>query len=206
MPPPPLSPPMSSIPSGVSTRASTTTSTGSTSASSRRSRSERSSGPANEVMDEALRWLGKTRVRSFSPGSTSTIRIRPMSRLRPSTKTVCQDHPYLGRSLSPILSSARLWQLLEQNGLARKLLPGLRRATTAKAWASTGSHPRLLRLPGSHPRSADFRHSFLEAPGALRGLQVVSLADVMPTVLEMAGLPIPAQVQGTSLLSGFFKP
>ena len=36
--------------------------------------------------------------------------------------------------------------------------------------------------------------------------QVVTLADVVPTVLDMAGLPIPAEVQGRSLVPLFFAP
>jgi tetratricopeptide (TPR) repeat protein len=35
---------------------------------------------------------------------------------------------------------------------------------------------------------------------------VVTLADVMPTVLDMTGLPIPAEVQGRSLVPLFFAP
>ncbi len=43
----------------------------------------------------------------------------------------------------------------------------------------------------------------------LRGVtskEVVGLVDVMPTVCEMAGLPVPAEVQGRSLVPSFFAP
>ncbi len=159
--------------------------------------------PGNEVMDEALAWLEKKKQQKFFAWIHLYDPHTPYEPPPPFDKKY--RHPYLGEIAFADSQLGRLWKFLEENNLIQD---------SFLIFAS--DHGESL---GQHQEST---HGFFVYQGAihvplifvtpfekLQGIsssQIVSLIDVMPTVLEMAGFSIPAQVQGTSLLPYFFEP
>ncbi len=159
--------------------------------------------PANEVMDEALAWLEKAKTGKFFSWIHLYDPHTPYEPPAPFDKKY--RHPYLGEIAFADSQLARLWDFLEANKLRDK---------TFIVFAS--DHGESL---GAHQEQS---HGFfiyqeaLHVPlivvtpfGKIKNVsspQVVTLADVMPTILDMAGLPIPAEVQGRSLVPLFFDP
>jgi arylsulfatase A-like enzyme/predicted Zn-dependent protease len=159
--------------------------------------------PGNEVMDEALKWLESKKgtkhfawIHLYDPHT-------PYEPPPPFDKKY--RHPYLGEIAFADSQLARLWQFLEGNNLVDK---------TFLIFAS--DHGESL---GEHQEAG---HGFFVYQGAvhvplivvtpfskLQGIscsQVVSLVDIMPTVLEMDDDVMPSQVQGKSLVPFFFNP
>jgi arylsulfatase A-like enzyme/predicted Zn-dependent protease len=159
--------------------------------------------PGNEVMDEALKWLESKKGNKHFAWIHLYDPHTPYEPPPPFDKRY--RHPYLGEIAFADSQLARLWQFLEGNKLADK---------TFLIFAS--DHGESL---GEHQETG---HGFFVYQGAihvplivvtpfprLQGIscsQVVSLTDIMPTVLEMDGDALPPQVQGKSLVPFFFKP
>jgi arylsulfatase A-like enzyme/predicted Zn-dependent protease len=160
--------------------------------------------PGNEVIDQVLPWLEKNKggksftwVHLYDP-HTPYEPPPPYDKLYP-------DHPYLGEIAFTDAQIGRLWSYLEGSGLTDNLFLVL-----------AGDHGESL---GEHGEGA---HGFFVYQAALHvplifvtpfpKLQgvvspgVVSLVDIMPTLCEMTGVPIPPQVQGKSLVPAFFDP
>ncbi|MBM3309991.1 MAG: tetratricopeptide repeat protein [Candidatus Aminicenantes bacterium] len=160
--------------------------------------------PANEVLDEALGWLSKAQDGPFF----SWVHLYdPHTPYEPPPPFDAQypNHPYLGEVAFTDAQLGRLASFLETSGLKDK---------TVLIFAS--DHGESL---GAHQEATHGFFVYQEAIhvplivstpySRLRGVvsdRVVSLADVMPTALEMSGLDIPPQVQGTSLVPLFFDP
>ena len=158
--------------------------------------------PANEVLDEALPWLDKKKDKPFFAWMHLYDPHSPYEPPPPYDKRYAA-HPYLGEIAFADSEIRRLWQFLETNDLVRNSFLVL-----------AGDHGESL---GEHEELA---HGFFVYQGAIhvplifvtpfsrfQGLssaRVSTLADVMPTVCEMAGMPVPAQVQGASLLPAFY--
>jgi arylsulfatase A-like enzyme/predicted Zn-dependent protease len=158
--------------------------------------------PANEVMAEALPWLEKNKGGKFFAWIHLYDPHTPYEPPPPYDKLYAA-HPYLGEIAFVDSQLRRLWELLEKNGLDRNTVIVL-----------AGDHGESL---GEH---AEQSHGFFIYQGAIhvplivvtpfmkfRGVvssEVTGLSDVLPTVCEMAGLPVPAEVQGHSLLPAFF--
>ncbi len=158
--------------------------------------------PANEVMDEALPWLEKRKDKKFF---TWIHLYDPHSPYEPpppyDTRYAAQ--PYLGEIAFTDAQVRRLWEFLGNNGLLEK---------TFIVFA--GDHGESL---GEHGEKT---HGFFIYQGAIRvpliivtpfpklhgvvSSEVAGLVDVLPTVCEMAGLAVPADVQGRSLVPAFF--
>ncbi|OGD21000.1 MAG: hypothetical protein A2W03_16640, partial [Candidatus Aminicenantes bacterium RBG_16_63_16] len=114
-------------------------------------------------------------------------------------------NPYLGEIAYTDSQLARLWDFLDRNGLRDNLFL----VFAADHGESLGEHqetthgffvyqaalhvPLIIATP------------FPELQGRTSS-ETVGLVDVMPTVLEMAGIPVPAEVQGKSLVPSFFRP
>jgi len=159
--------------------------------------------PGNEVMDEALKWLESKKETKHFAWIHLYDPHTPYEPPAPFDKNY--RHPYLGEIAFADSQLGRLWQFLEGNNLVDK---------TFLIFAS--DHGESL---GEHQEAG---HGFFVYQGAvhvplivvtpfrkLQGVsspQVVSLIDIMPTVLEMNGDLIPQQVQGKSLVPFFFKP
>ncbi len=158
--------------------------------------------PANEVMDEALPWLEARKDKNFFAWIHLYDPHSPYEPPPPYDKLYA-DRPYLGEIAFADSQIDRLWSLLERDGLLEK---------TFIVFA--GDHGESL---GEHEEQS---HGFFVYQAAIRvpliivtpfpklqgivSSDVASLSDVLPTVCEMAGLPVPAEVQGKSLLPDFF--
>jgi arylsulfatase A-like enzyme/Flp pilus assembly protein TadD len=158
--------------------------------------------PANEVLDQALPWLDARKDKKFFAWLHLYDPHTPYEPPPPYDKLYA-GHPYLGEIAFADSQIARLWSWLESNGLLEK---------TFVVFA--GDHGESL---GEHEEQS---HGFFVYQAAihvplivvtpfpkLQGVvsaEVTTLADVLPTVCDMDGLPVPAEVQGRSLLPSFF--
>jgi arylsulfatase A-like enzyme/predicted Zn-dependent protease len=158
--------------------------------------------PANEILDQALPWLEERKDKRFFAWLHLYDPHSPYEPPPPYDKLYA-DRPYLGEIAFADSQIARLWSWLESNGLLEK---------TFIVFA--GDHGESL---GEHEEQS---HGFFVYQSAihvpliivtpfpkLQGVispEVSTLADVLPTVCDMAGLPVPAEVQGRSLLPNFF--
>ena len=159
--------------------------------------------PANEVMDEALSWLEKAKTGKFFSWIHLYDPHTPYEPPPPFDKKY--RHPYLGEIAFADSQLGRLWDFLEKNKLRDKTLI----VFCADHGESLGAHQE-----GSH--GFFIYQETLHVPlivvtpfNRIKNVvspQVVTLADVMPTVLDMTGFPIPAEVQGRSLVPLFFAP
>ncbi len=120
--------------------------------------------------------------------------IRPMSRPPPYDKQY-PAHPYLGEIAFADSQLGRVWDFLEANGLVRNTF-----------LVVAGDHGESL---GEHEEGA---HGFFVYQSAIHvplifvtpfpklqgrsSPRVSSLADVLPTLCEMTGLPAPARPKG----------
>jgi arylsulfatase A-like enzyme/predicted Zn-dependent protease len=158
--------------------------------------------PANEVLDQALPWLDSRKDKKFFAWLHLYDPHSPYDPPPPYDKLYA-GHPYLGEIAFADSQLARLWTWLESNGLLEKTFIVI-----------AGDHGESL---GEHEEQS---HGFfvyqaaIHIPlivvtpfGKLQGVvspEVTGLVDVLPTVCDMAGLPVPAEVQGRSLLPAFF--
>ncbi len=158
--------------------------------------------PANEILDQALPWLDSRKNKKFFAWLHLYDPHTPYEPPPPYDQLYA-GHPYLGEIAFADSQLARLWSWLGSNGLLEK---------TFIVFA--GDHGESL---GEHEEQS---HGFFVYQGAihvplivvtpfpkLQGVvspEVTGLVDVLPTVCDMAGLPVPADVQGKSLLPAFF--
>ena len=157
--------------------------------------------PANEVMDEALPWLERTKARKFFAWIHLYDPHAPYEPPPPYDQEYAA-RPYLGEIAFADAQLHRLQQFLETNGLLENSLIII-----------AGDHGESL---GEHEEPT---HGFFVYQAALHvpliiatpipklqgivSADVVGLVDVLPTVCEMAGLPVPGDVQGQSLVPAF---
>ncbi|MDH7513325.1 MAG: sulfatase-like hydrolase/transferase [Clostridiales bacterium] len=160
--------------------------------------------PANEVMDEALKWLNGNKQRKFF----AWIHLYdPHTPYEPPTPFDAKypNHPYLGEIAFTDTQLARLWKFLEDAGLAETLFL----IFASDHGESLGEHQEATHGFFIYQEAIHVPLIFVTPFERFQDLsvsQVVSLVDVMPTILEMVGLPIPLEVQGKSLVSQFFHP
>ncbi len=160
--------------------------------------------PANEVVDQALKWLEANQAKKFFAWVHLYDPHTPYQPPEP-FKSEYPKNPYAGEIAFADSQLDRLRDWLEAAGLA---------GTTILVIA--GDHGESL---GEHREASHGFFVYQEAIHVplifvtpyprLRGVTpgaVVSLIDVLPTVLEMTGLPRPAEVQGQSLVPLFFDP
>jgi arylsulfatase A-like enzyme/predicted Zn-dependent protease len=159
--------------------------------------------PANEVLDEALPWLDKAKSGKFFAWVHLYDPHTPYEPPPPFDKKY--RHPYLGEIAFADSQLGRLWDFLGKNGLRDNTVI----AFMADHGESLGAHQEASHGFFVYQEVLHVPLIFVTPFARLRkrtSKQVVSLADVMPTVLEMAGLPAPAEVQGRSLVPQFFDP
>jgi arylsulfatase A-like enzyme/predicted Zn-dependent protease len=160
--------------------------------------------PASEVIDEALGWLEKKKDGKFFAWIHLYDPHTPYAPPEP-FKSQYSQNPYLGEVAYTDSQLARLWDFLDRNGLRDNLFL----VFTADHGESLGEHRESTH--GFFVYQAAIRVPLIIATPfpELRGVTsaaTVGLVDVMPTVLEMAGIPVPAEVQGRSLVPSFFAP
>jgi arylsulfatase A-like enzyme/Flp pilus assembly protein TadD len=153
--------------------------------------------PGNVVADVALDWLGKNRKSQFFLWMHLYDPHYPY-RPPPPYSEQYKDRPYDGEIAFADEQVGRLLSFLKAQGLYRNSLIVL----SGDHGESLGEHgeknhgffiynatlhvPVIIRLPGSPPARV--------IP------EIVSLADLMPTVLKVLKFDLPAQVQGLNLL------
>ena len=159
--------------------------------------------PANEVLDQALGWLANNKSGKFFTWIHLYDPHTPYEPPPPFDQEY-PGRPYLGEIAYTDSQLGRLWEFLEANSLLDSTFLAL-----------AGDHGESL---GQHEETTHGFFVYQEAVHVpliivtpfrrLQGRtfpQPVVLADIMPTLLDMTGLPIPAEVQGRSLVPGFFR-
>ncbi|MGB7297475.1 MAG: sulfatase-like hydrolase/transferase [Candidatus Aminicenantales bacterium] len=160
--------------------------------------------PANEVIDEALGWLEKKKDGKFFAWIHLYDPHTPYAPPEP-FRSEYPRNPYLGEIAFADSQLARLSDFLDRNGLLDDLFLIL----AADHGESLGEHDETTH--GFFVYQAAIHVPLIVATPfpELRGVtstETVTLTDIMPTVLEMTGIPAPAQVQGRSLVPSFFRP
>lgn len=159
---------------------------------------------ANEVIDQALKWL---EARKDSPFFLWIHLYDPHTPYEPPEFWAQKypDHPYLGEIAFTDHEIGRFWQFLEKNNLLSKTIL----IFTADHGESLGEHKEATHGFFLYEGAIHVPLIFVTPFSEFQGKSVkttVCLTDIMPTVLDMAGLPIPDSVQGESLLGYFKKP
>lgn len=150
---------------------------------------------ANEVMDHAIRWIDSVGTNRFLLWTHLYDAHRPYDPPQPFRSTYGHD-PYVGEIAFADSQIGRLLEALDQ----RKLLDRVVLVVAGDHGESLGDHgerdhgvfvyqevlrvPLMIRAAGLKPRRVG---------------EVARLTDVLPTVLELLGLPSP-RVDGVSLL------
>ena len=160
--------------------------------------------PGNEVMDEALRWLEENKGSGFFAWIHLYDPHTPYEPPPPFAERYARN-PYVGEIAFVDSQLARLEQFLGGNDLAgRSFL-----VIAGDHGESLGEHEESTHGFFIYQEATHVPLIFVTPFAGLRGLSVPavsSLVDIMPTVLEMAGFPVPCQVQGESLVPFFFQP
>jgi arylsulfatase A-like enzyme/Tfp pilus assembly protein PilF len=153
--------------------------------------------PGNLVADATLDWLGKNRKNKFFLWMHLYDPHYPYRPPAPFSEQY-KDHPYDGEIAFADAQVGRLITFLKANGLYQNTLIVL----AGDHGESLGEHgeknhgffiynatlhvPMIIRLPGS------------SSPRVVA--ELTSLADLMPTVLNVLKIDVPSQVQGVNLL------
>ncbi len=160
--------------------------------------------PGNEVMDEALGWLDAHKEGPFFAWIHLYDPHSPYTPPEP-FRGEYASNPYLGEIAFTDSQIARLADYLDRGGLRDDLFLVL----AADHGESLGEHRESTHGFFVYQEAV---HVPLIVSTPFRGLrgvtsrETVGLVDVMPTICEMAGLPVPAEVQGRSLVPSFFSP
>jgi len=155
----------------------------------------------DEVMDEALAWLDNNKERKFFSWIHLYDPHTPYEPPAPYDE-LYPNHPYLGEIAYTDSQLGRLWTYLESNGLDENTVL----IFCADHGESLGEHEESTHGFFIYQEGI---HVPLIVVLPLKKFQgqsrdtVVSLVDIFPTVLEMAGLPLPSQNQGQSLVPLF---
>ena len=157
----------------------------------------------DEVISEALSWLEKHKHDKFFTWIHLYDPHTPYEPPSPYAEKY-PGRPYVGEIAYTDSQLARLWQYLEKNDLVRKtFLVFASDHGESLGEHQESSHGFFIYQEGVHVPLI-FVTPFDKIQG-LRRSSVVSLVDVMPSLLEMADIPCPPQVQGRSLVPLFFR-
>jgi len=159
--------------------------------------------PGDEVMDQVIPWLEEHKQQKFFTWIHLYDPHTPYEPPSPYSE-MYPNRPYIGEIAYTDSQIARLWDYLEENGLVNNTIL----VFTSDHGESLGEHREsghgfFIYQAGIHVPLifvTPFEHIY-----GLSRSSVVSLVDLMPTILELAQVPIPIQVQGKSLLPQFFS-
>jgi arylsulfatase A-like enzyme/Flp pilus assembly protein TadD len=153
--------------------------------------------PGNEVVDRALPWLEKVKGQRFFAWLHFYDPHAPYEPPEP-FKTRYAEHPYLGEIAFMDSQITRVIDFLERNALLEKTII-----------AVIGDHGESLGQHGENTHSFFIYQSTTRVPfiirapfERLRGRRVadpVRSVDLMPTVLDLMGIPPPKAIRGVSL-------
>ncbi len=160
--------------------------------------------PGNEVIDEALAWIeGKKDGKFFAwihlyDPHTPYLPPEPYFSEYP-------QNPYLGEIAFTDSQLARLSDYISRQAFRDRLFLVL----AADHGESLGEHEETTHGFFVYQEALHVPLIVVTPFRELRGVvspATVGLVDVMPTVCDMAGIAVPAEVQGTSLVASFFAP
>ena len=159
--------------------------------------------PGNEVIDEVLPWLAEHKQEKFFTWIHLYDPHTPYEPPEP-YKEKYPNNPYIGEIAYTDSQLARLWQFLEENDLVENTVL----VFASDHGESLGEHQEqshgfFIYQEGVHVPLI-FVTPFEKLHGISRA-RPVSLVDVMPTILDLAGIQNPSQVQGRSLQPLFSK-
>jgi choline-sulfatase len=160
--------------------------------------------PANEVIDEALGWLERKKDGKFFAWIHLYDPHSPYAPPEPFKSEYAQT-PYLGEIAFTDSELGRLWDFLGRNGLRDRLFV----VFAADHGESLGEHQEITHGFFIYQAALHVPLVIVTPFRELQGVistETVGLVDVLPTVLEMSGIPVPSRVQGTSLVPSFFHP
>ncbi|MGB6867431.1 MAG: sulfatase-like hydrolase/transferase [Candidatus Aminicenantaceae bacterium] len=157
----------------------------------------------DEVIDEAMKWLDVHKNEQFF---TWVHLYDPHTPYEPPSpfREKYPNRPYLGEIAYTDSLLGQLWGYLEQNNLTENTIL----IFASDHGESLGEHQEsthgfFVYQAGIHVPLI-FVTPFKDLHG-IRRSDVVSLVDIMPTILEMNGEIFPPQIQGSSLLPLFFN-
>ncbi len=156
---------------------------------------------AEETVDEVLAWLEKNKSQKFFAWVHLYDPHTPYEPPEP-FKSQYPDRPYLGEIAYTDSQLARFWNYLEKE----KLFDNLFLILASDHGESLGEHGETTHGFFVYQEAIHVPLIFVTPFEKFKGKTysgVVTLADMMPTVLEMVGLNIPTEVQGRSLLPYF---
>lgn len=156
---------------------------------------------AEETIDEALAWLEKNKSQKFFTWIHLYDPHTPYDPPEP-FKSRLSDRPYLGEIAYTDSQLARFWSYLEKE----KLLDELFLVLTSDHGESLGEHGETTHGFFVYQEAIHVPLIFVTPFEKYKGKTysgVVTLADIMPTLLEMTGQTKPPEVQGQSLLRYF---
>ncbi len=156
---------------------------------------------AEETIDEALAWLEKNKSQKFFAWIHLYDPHTPYEPPEP-FKSRFADRPYLGEIAYTDSQLARFWNYLEKE----KLLENLFLVLTSDHGESLGEHGEMTHGFFVYQGAIHVPLIFITPFEKFQGQTysgVVTLTDIMPTLLEMTGLAIPPEVQGLSLIRYF---
>ena len=160
--------------------------------------------PADEVVDEAIAWLDKRAGGKFFAWIHLYDPHSPYAPPEPFRSEYPQS-PYLGEVAFADSQIARLVDRLDRGGLGDDLFLVL----AADHGESLGEHQETLHGFFVYQAAIHVPLIVVTPFPELRGVvspETVTLTDILPTVCEMTGLPVPAEVQGRSLVPELFRP
>lgn len=160
--------------------------------------------PANEVIDHALKWL---EANKDTPFFLWIHLYDPHTPYEPPEYWAKKypGHPYLGEIAFTDHEIQRLYHFLENQRLLERTIL----IFTSDHGESLGEHKESTHGFFLYEGAIHVPLIFVTPSNEFQGIsveQTVSLADIMPTILEMASLPRPASIQGKSLLPYFRNP
>ncbi len=161
--------------------------------------------PANEVVDSALEWLD-TEATGNAPFFLWTHLYDPHAPYEPPEpyRSLYPGQPYLGEIAFTDSQIDRLLDGLRARGDLNNTIVVL----AADHGESLGEHGETQHGFFIYEEATHVPLIFSVPYAQLHGIErseVVSLADIMPTVLEMIGVEAPAEIQGKSLLPLFAR-
>jgi arylsulfatase A-like enzyme/Tfp pilus assembly protein PilF len=154
--------------------------------------------PGNEVIDHGLQWLDSVAGRRFFGWMHLYDAHAPYEPPEP-YKTLYRDRPYVGEIAFVDAQVGRVLSYLDAHNLADRTIvvvmgdhgESLNEHGEAThgffIYESTVHVPLIVRAP------------FSEIHGGRRVADVVRSVDVMPTVLELLGIPAPRDIEGASV-------
>jgi len=152
---------------------------------------------AEAVVDDALAWLEEDSeqpffawVHLYDPHLTYDP--------PPAYASEYPDDPYLGEVAYSDAQLARLHAYLQSSGLDTNTLI-IFAGDHGEGLGDHGEHDHGLLLYQTTSRTPLIIFHPNSPTSGIRREQVVSLVDILPTVVEAIGLPLPANVQGQSL-------